>query len=313
METSLRGIVLTIMAGLSWGLSGACGQYLFQNYPFDALLLTTARVLIAGIILVFLNYLKHKKESFAIFKNKKDVFDLIRFSIFGLLPGQLFFLMTVEAANAGTATVLQYSAVILLVIYVCFKERRSPKFSELTALFLVLLGTLLLATRGDFGSLYLSPKALTFGLLSALGSAFANVLPERLIRKYSVKIVIGYGMLFNGILLSIYESTQKIEGTVDLNVVLAMAGIIILGTVIGFDLYFQGVTSIGPAKASMLCSAEPVSATVLAAFWLGTVFVISDIIGIALVLSAVMILSYESLKKNKSEREKLRNKLNINE
>lgn len=310
METSLRGIVLTLMAGLSWGLSGACGQYLFQNYPFDALLVTTARLLIAGIILVLLNCFHYKKESFAIFKNKKDIFDLIKFSLFGLLPGQLFFLMTVEEANAGTATILQYSAVILLVIYVCFKDRRSPKIGELMALFLVLGGTVLLATRGDFGSLYLSPKALTLGFLSALGSAFANVLPDRLIRKYNVKIIIGYGMLFNGILLSIYESTQKIEGTVDLNVLLAMAGIIILGTVIGFDLYFQGVTAIGPAKASMLCSAEPVSATILAACWLGTVFVPSDIVGIALVLGAVMILSYDSLQENKRAREELRNTLN---
>jgi drug/metabolite transporter (DMT)-like permease len=310
MQTSLRGIFLTVLAGFSWGLSGACGQYLFQNYPFDALLVTTVRLLIAGLILVILNCFKYKKESFAIFKNKKDLLDLVRFAIFGLLPSQLFFLMAVEEANAGTATIMQYSAVILLVIYVCFKEKRSPKFSELAALFLVLTGTILLATRGNFASLYLTPKALTFGFLAALGSAFANVLPDRLIRKYSVKIIIGYGMLFNGILLSIYESTQKIEGTIDLNVLLAMSGIVILGTVIGFDLYFQGVTAIGPAKASMLCSAEPVSATILAAFWLGTVFVPTDIVAIVLVLSAVMILSYEALKKNESKRENLRKKFN---
>lgn len=309
METSLRGIVLTIMGGLSWGLSGACGQYLFQNYSFDALLLTAVRLLIAGVILVVLNYFRYKKDVFAIFKNKKDVFDLIRFSLLGLLPGQLFFLMTVEEANAGTATILQYSAVILLVIYVCFKDKRFPKVGEFVALFLVLGGTVLLATRGDFGSLYLSPKALTLGFLSAVGSAFANVLPDRILRKYNVKIIIGYSMLFNGILLSIYESTQKIEGTADLNVVLAMAVIIIFGTIIGFDLYFQGVKAIGPAKASMLCSAEPVSATILAACWLGTVFVPSDIVGIGLVLGAVMILSYDSLKKNKTGRKELRTKL----
>ena len=46
---------------------------------------------------------------------------------------------------------------------------------------------------------------------------------------------------------------------------LAVAAMIIVGTVIAYPLYVQGVSDVGPVKASMLASVEPVSAAVISA------------------------------------------------
>lgn len=308
--TSLRGVVLAILAGCAWGFSGACGQYLFQNYPFDAKFVTAVRLLSAGIILVAFNFIKSKKASLAIFKNKKDFGDLLKFTLLGLLPGQLFFLMVVEASNAGTATVLQYTSVIIVMVYVCFAERRRPSVSEFLALILVVVGTVLLATRGDFSSLYLSPKVLVMGFISALGLALTSIFPKNIVGKYDVKVIIGYAMLTNGLILSLYESTKQITGSIDFNAIIALGGLSIIGTVLAFDFYLKGLAIIGPAKTSMLCTTEPVSAVILSALWLGTVFVKTDIVGIVLIIAAVLLLSYDSLKKDKSGLEKLRKDLN---
>lgn len=309
MGTSLRGIILVFLAAFSWGFSGALGQFLFQNYSLDAFAVTAVRVLLAGAIMISISLYKNKEKSLALFENKKNILTLIKFAIFGLLPGQLAFLMVVEYSNAGMGTLFQYSAVIFIMLYVCIIERKFPTSGELVALVLVLTGVFLLATRGDLGTLYLSPKVLFLGLLAALGSASTNILPRELIKKYEIKMILGSAMFFNGIGIAIYESTQNITGFIDIYAILAMVLIVLIGTVIGFDLYMQGLSLIGPSKASMLCSIEPVLAAILAAFWLDTVFTVTDIIGMTLILLAVMIISYNALKQERVAQEILRAKI----
>ena len=47
MSNSLKGTLLTVVAGIAWGLSGTSGQYLMAH-GISALVLTNLRLLIAG-------------------------------------------------------------------------------------------------------------------------------------------------------------------------------------------------------------------------------------------------------------------------
>ena len=47
MSNILKGILLTVVAGIAWGLSGTSGQYLMAH-GISALVLTNLRLLIAG-------------------------------------------------------------------------------------------------------------------------------------------------------------------------------------------------------------------------------------------------------------------------
>ncbi|MDP0493904.1 MAG: DMT family transporter [Fusobacterium sp. JB021] len=296
MKPGFRGVIITIIGACGWGFSGACGQYLFENYNMDAYWLTTIRMMSAGIILMMFNFFYEKEKSMNILKNRKDLFRLILFAILGLLPAQLFYLLTISYSNAGTATVLQYIGPVMIMIYVCFNDRRSPTKCEFMALLFVVLGTLMLATRGDFGSLALSPRALFYGILSAIGLFLYSVLPGDLMKKYGAKVVAGYGMVFDGVILKGFMP-ENINITLDINAYLAIIGIVLVGTIGAFVLYLQGVLEIGASKASMIASVEPVSASLFAFLWLGTIFVKADIIGIMFIISAVLLVS--SFNKNK--------------
>ena len=72
---------------------------------------------------------------------------------------------------------------------------------------------------------------------------------------------------------------------------MGVAAIVVLGTALAFTLYLQGVSDIGSVKASMLACIEPVSATVISALWLHTSFTTVDIAGLALIVTAVLMLS----------------------
>ena len=61
-----------------------------------------------------------------------------------------------------------------------------------------------------------------------------------------------------------------------------------------FSLYMQGVGDIGAVRASMIVSTEPLSATILSAVLLGTVFSVYDWIGFVLVIATVFLLAIPS-------------------
>lgn len=291
MNTSFRGVIITILGACGWGFSGACGQYLFESYNMDAYWLTTVRMVSAGMILLIFNFFNEREKSLDILKNKKDLFRLILVAVFGLLPTQLFYLLTISYSNAGTATVLQYIGPVLIMIYVCCNDRRIPTKYEFLAILCVVIGVFMLATGGNFRNLVLSPKTLFYGMLSAIGLFMYSILPGNLMEKYSSKIVAGYAMMFNGILMKGFKYNSHLDVVLDRNAYLAIIGIVFIGTVGAFVLYLQGVLEIGASKASMVASIEPVSASLFAFLWLGTIFVKSDIIGICFIIFAVVLVS----------------------
>ena len=63
------------------------------------------------------------------------------------------------------------------------------------------------------------------------------------------------------------------------------------GTAVAFTLYLQGVVDIGPVKASMIASIEPVSAALFAFVWLSTPFIGIDLVGFAMILVTIFLLA----------------------
>ena len=80
---------------------------------------------------------------------------------------------------------------------------------------------------------------------------------------------------------------------VDFEVVGALAITVIMGCVTAYLLYRYAIKTIGPAKASLFSSSELVSATILSVLWLGTPITLIDLIGFAMILAVVFILTMD--------------------
>ena len=81
MSKSLKGTLFTVIAGIAWGLSGTSGQYLMAH-GISALVLTNIRLIIAGLLLVLLTYIKSKEQFLAFLTDKSSLFSLFLFSLF---------------------------------------------------------------------------------------------------------------------------------------------------------------------------------------------------------------------------------------
>lgn len=64
MSKAFKGTLFTVIAGIAWGLSGTSGQYLMAH-GISALVLTNIRLIVAGLLLVLLSYIKSKEQFLA--------------------------------------------------------------------------------------------------------------------------------------------------------------------------------------------------------------------------------------------------------
>lgn len=286
-----KGMLCTFFGGVCWGFSGACGQYLFSHYGISSELLTCLRMLISGPILMIFCFFRKRQNMRAILKNKRDAVHLIFFALAGLLFCQYTYLTTISYSNAGTATVIQYLGPVLILAADCVVHRRRPRLREVAAMLLALVGTFLLATHGNPNTLVLSKEALIWGLLSAVSMCLYTVLSCGISSRYGSDVIMGYGLMMGGMVMAALPGTFSHPVSLGLDGILAMFGIVLVGTILAYVIFIYGVSVIGPVKGSLISSIEPVSATLFAVLWLGSSFAPMDFLGFVCILSTIFILA----------------------
>ena len=291
MDKLVKGRIYTLIGAISWGLSGACGQYLMNDSAVSPIYLTALRMMIAGLVLTLFAFLKQPKQFREVVKSPKTMGKMLFFGIFGLMLCQLTYLISIHDSNAGTATVLQYTCPILIVIYVSLKEKTVPTVMEFVAIFCALVGTFIIATHGNPFNLSISPTGLFWGIISAFTYALYTLLPGKLIHQWGSLIVTGLGLLSGGILFYIGSASWQYSIQWQPYTLFAFFGIIGVGTILAYTLYLEGVTLIGAVQGSLLASAEPISSVFFSIVLLGEVFQMIDMVGIIFILIAVYIIT----------------------
>ncbi|HGK0547867.1 TPA: DMT family transporter [Streptococcus pneumoniae] len=301
MSNSLKGTLLTVVAGIAWGLSGTSGQYLMAH-GISALVLTNLRLLIAGGILMLLAYATAKDkilvflDKILVFlKDRKSLLSLLIFALIGLFLNQFAYLSAIQETNAGTATVLQYVCPVGILIYSCIKDRVAPTLGEIVSIIFTIGGTFLIATHGQLDQLSMTPAGLFWGLFSALTYALYIILPIALIKKWGSSLVIGVGMVIAGLVALPFTGVLQADIPTSLDFLLAFAGIILIGTVFAYTAFLKGASLIGPVKSSLLASIEPISAVFFAFLIMNEQFYPIDFLGMAMILFAVTLISLKDL------------------
>lgn len=285
------GVLITLTAGILWGFSGACGQYIFDTFGADPTYLTAVRMLSAGIILIAIGFLKDRKGMTGIWKDRSSMVQLVIFAVGGLMLCQLSYMKAIAYSNSGTATILQYIGPVLVMIVSCFMAKKLPQKKEVLAIIMALIGTFFIATHGDPDTMVITPLGLSWGLFSAVALMLYTLLPVRLAGKYGSIVITAYGMLIAGVVLCTISGIWNAPIIYDYRCLAAFIAIVIFGTVLTFTMYLCGVSACGPVKASMLASIEPVSATVFMVVWLKEPFQLIDLIGFGCIFVTVFLLA----------------------
>jgi drug/metabolite transporter (DMT)-like permease len=219
-----------------------------------------------------------------------------------MMPVQYTYMAAINASNTATATVLQFTAPAMIAVWLALKGRRWPDRRELAAIALAMLGTFFLVAHGRLGALSISALALFWGLASAVAAAFNSIQPAGLLRQHDASLVAGWGMLIGGVALSFVHPLWQVEGQWDARAYGFLAFILLFGTLAAFYLYVKALHLIGAQKSSLLTCAEPLSAAVLAVWWLGVSWGAMDWLGTLCILATIVLLAKEQSPESQAEK-----------
>ena len=287
----LRGILMAVIGCIFWGASGIAGQYLLMDRAISTYWLTGARLILSGVILIGLDRVLSGRNPYRIWRSRRDRLPLVVFGAVGMLGTQYFYFATIKESNAAIATILQYLMAILIVLWVCLRERRLPRHREFWCTLAAVLGTVLIVTGGRWDSLAVSPRALVLGLLAAAAAALYTVQPRDMILRWGAPLVVGWGMFIGGLVCLPFAQPWNYDMPHDLPFLGAFAFVVLLGTVLAFSLYIASVQYIPPQVTGILGAMEPVSSIFFSMLFFGLVFGPVETAGIVLILGAVFVLS----------------------
>lgn len=286
------GIILILIGSMLWGISGTVAQYLFQKSGFSPEWLVDIRLLISGIILLIYAFIKSNRAVLEVWKSKYDCLNILMFGILGMLSVQYTYFAAIKYGNAATATILQYLSPVIITIYISIKTRKRPSIQEIWGIILAMLGTFLIITKGNVSSISISKLALFWGISSAFAAAFYTVQPKYLLNKFGSTITVAWGMLIGGIAFSFIHKPWDFIGEWSIESVLAVIFVVLFGTLIAFYCYLESLKYVKPTEASVLSSAEPLSAAFLSVIWLNVPLGISQWIGTLCIIVTIIILSF---------------------
>lgn len=287
------GIILTLLGATLWGVSGTSVQFIgnFRNMNLEWLL--TMRLITAGLLTVLYGWIRQGNAIFNVFRNWRDTLGLVIFGVFGMALCQYTYFRSIVIAGAGIATVLQYLAPSMIIIYLLMRYGKRPSTGEIISVILALVGTICLMGNNGFSFESFCSDVLFWGLLSAVGVAVYSVSPVRLLATYGTIPIVGFGMLLSGLVAAALFQQPHSYATWDVWTVVGCFNVVFLGTIVSFNAYLEGVKRIGAVSGSILSSIEPISAAFFGWALLGNQFNWVGILGMAMIIATVIIIALE--------------------
>lgn len=286
-----KGTLYAVVAGCMWGISGIFGQLFFRDYQGSPLWITSTRLTVAGIILLTLSFIRDREHFFGVWTSKKNMPTLFLYVFGGVFSVQYFYYLAIQLSNSATATILQYTAPVFIMLYLLIFRRQAPKPKSIVFVFLAMLGVFLLITNGDLSHLSISPLALISGLLAGVAVVIYSIVPKPLLDKYGALNMTGWGMMLAGIGCNIFYPIWRVDFKIEPLSIFYVLTIAIVGTALAFLLLLRAFQLISPLVVSVATATEPLTSVFLSIPLFGLKLTPIELLAIIMVIVSVILLS----------------------
>lgn len=280
---------MVIVACTFWGISGLFAKALFNvSTSITSMWVTQTRMISAGVILLIISQFKGD-HPLQIFRNLHDAWVIFAYGFFGLVPVQYGYFMAVQYGNASISTVLQFLGPFFIIAYLAAFRHIPPRRIEIISAIIAFSGVFIIATHGKVDHLAVTPLVLFWGMVAAIGVATNTLIPQQVLRTNRVPslVVTGWGLLFAGLaLLAMHPAQPHIP---NLPIVwTCWLGILVIGTLIPFQLANNSLKYIDATTFSLMDAFEPLSATIGSVLIFHLHMTGADVLGSVLVIVAVL-------------------------
>jgi drug/metabolite transporter (DMT)-like permease len=217
-----------------------------------------------------------------------DLVRLVLLGVLGVAASNYFYYLAIQKTNVATAIILQYTAPVLVLLYTVARGLQRATAQKVAAVALAAVGSGL--AIGAVGGFRLNAVGLTAGMLAAVSFAFYNIAGHSLLGRYDRWIVLLYTTLSASLFWLVINPPWRLVAAhysaFVWTFLLVFAGVSVLAP---FSCYFAGLEHLEPTRAIVGSCLEPVFSIVIAAIVLGEVVRPVQILGIAVVLAAIIL------------------------
>ena len=271
-----QGLVLTAISAVLAAIGGVVAANIFDRV--DPTVVNQYRTVIAAVVLVAFAYQRRATMTAG---------RLPQLAIFGaVIAGvTITYYWSIQRLGVGPGLMLQFTAPVLVLIWIRFVQRRSVPATTWAAAVIAIVGVV--AVVGALGSETIDPIGLAAGVASMVLYASYLLLGEHLSTRLPVLTTIAYGFAISALIWVIVVPPTIVS--VSASVWFQLVWIGIMGTGVPFLLVVHALTTVDSGSVGVVATLEPVVAAAAAWLYLGQSLTASQIFGGVLVLIAVVI------------------------
>ncbi len=289
-------------AALLWGISAALGRAAFTGKmplggavlrPIDPLILSQTRTTFS--LLVLLSILVASKGWGCIKLPGRDLAYCFVLGTLGVAVSNYFYYVAIQRTNVATAIIVQYTAPVWVLLYVVARGQQRLTQQKVAAVALAVAGIALVLGAGSGSAFHLDPWGLIAALLASFSFAFYNVAGHGILARHDRWRVLVWTLAAAAAFWLFVNPPWKIAAAHYAPTQWLFLFVFSMISVLGaFSLYFLGLQHLEPTRAIVASCLEPVFSILLAAPLLGEVLRPVQILGIAFVLAAIVIVQRPS-------------------
>jgi len=283
-----RGIMMVILATIFWGTSGIFISLTTRNWDISAVSLafwrdiTTFSTLLIGISIVRPALLRVKR---------RDVPWLLAMGAISIGFFHVLWNTSVLLIGASVSTVIQSNAPIFVtaMAWIIFKEALTTR--KLVAIAFAVTGTVLISGLVGMSSIQIPQLGLITSISSAIFYGVFSLFGKKLSGDYNSWTILLYIFGFASLTLLPFQLLNPSSFPYQFPALAYFAGLILIATISGFALYTTALAHLQASIAAITATSEIVFAAVYAYFILAERMDIWQILGAALVISGVVLVS----------------------
>lgn len=273
-------------AGSLWGIISLFLKPML-NLGFSQIQTVTLRCLVAAAVLGV--YMLVKDKSLFRFK-LRDIWCFIGTGLVSLMFFSICYFYSMTYNGVCVAVILLYTSpvFVMLLSLPLFKEKITYK--KLIAVVLTVAGCVFVS--GAAGGQSIGFVGIVLGICSGLGYALYSIFSRyALQRNYNSMTISFYTFLFCGLGCLPFASPVSMALSLSPKAVLYSLGLGVVCCVMPYILYTKGLEYVDNTRASVIVAVEPVVASLIGVFVYNESVTAVKLLGVALVLSAVVICS----------------------
>jgi len=280
-----KGILVTALSATGFGAMPVIAQIAY-SYGSNVTTLLFLRFTIASLI--FLLILKLSNITYDI--SKEDTFRLIVLGAagYGLLSSLYFFGISLIPASLSGFLLYSYPAIVTIL---AFLGREEPLYREnFISLIVAIIGLAMI-----LGPVFTSINLLGVGSILAAAFAYAIYIlaSNRVLKRVnwlSGSTVVTISAAFFFLVTGIFRGNLHLN-IISYEIMLSGIGLAIFSTIIAVAGFYLGISLIGPSRASIVSSVEPLVTVVLSTLFFAERLTFTQFFGGLLIILSIIILN----------------------